>query len=96
MIGAVFLLIIHLVTKGKGMGLGDVKLAILGGMLIGPRLLPYWLILSFIIGATAGILLILMGKAKIQSKIAFGPFLILGLVVTMFFGEYLTRILNLI
>lgn len=96
LLAATFLVLIHLITRGAGMGLGDVKFAILGGMLVGLRLLPVWLLLSFITGAIVGIILILMKKAKMKTQIAFGPFLILGLLLTAIFGSYLGRMCNLI
>ena len=84
-----FLFAIHLITKGKGMGLGDVKFAILGGLLMGPKLSFIWLFLSFLTGALVGIILIIGKAAKFKDKIAFGPFLIIGLVATYIWGRNL-------
>lgn len=95
-LAATFLLAIHLFTKGRGMGLGDVKFAIFGGTLVGLRMLPIWLLLSFLTGAIVGIILIFVGKAKMQTKIAFGPFLILGLLLTFTVGKGLLVVLGLI
>jgi prepilin signal peptidase PulO-like enzyme (type II secretory pathway) len=94
-LGASFLMFIHLITRGKGMGLGDVKFAVLGGMIMNLKLLPLWLLLSFLTGAIAGIILILSGKAKMKTKIAFGPFLILGIVLTFAFGNNIMNLLGL-
>lgn len=90
---ATFLLIVHLLTKGKGMGLGDVKFAILGGLLMGPKLTPVWLFLAFLTGAIVGIILILGRRAGLKDKIAFGPFLIVGLVATYIWGPFIYRFL---
>lgn len=78
-LAAFFLLILHIITKGKGMGLGDVKLAILGGMVVGLNNVFYWLVLAFLTGAVAGCILILAKKSGLKDKIAFGPFLIIAL-----------------
>lgn len=86
-LAALFLVLIHLATKGRGMGLGDVKFAVLGGTLVGLRLLPVWLFLAFLTGAVIGIILILGKKAGLKSKIAFGPFLVLAIPLAMLFGE---------
>ncbi len=86
-LAALFLLLVHLFTKGRGMGLGDVKFAVFGGMFIGLRLLPIWLFVSFLSGAIVGIILILFKFSKLKDKIAFGPFLIAGLVATYFWGH---------
>jgi len=80
-----FLLVLHLITKGKGMGLGDVKLAILGGIIVGLNNVFYWLALAFLTGAVVGCILILGKYAKLKSKIAFGPFLIFALLYEIFF-----------
>lgn len=86
---ATFLLILHLVTKGRGMGLGDVKLAVLAGLLLGINSSVAWMFLSFVFGAVIGVFLLLTGKAKIGKNVPFGPFLVTSFVLTFWFGEYL-------
>ena len=86
-LAASLLLIIHLLTKGRGMGLGDVKFAVLGGLLVGSKLLLIWLFLAFLTGAAVGIILILGRKAHLKSQIAFGPFLVLAIPLALVFGE---------
>jgi len=88
-----FLLFLHIITKGKGMGLGDVKLAILGGLLLGPKLTLVWVFLAFVIGAFVGSFLILLKKAKLKQQVPFGPFLIFSLFVVLFFGETLLKMI---
>jgi prepilin signal peptidase PulO-like enzyme (type II secretory pathway) len=84
---ASLLLLIHLITKGRGMGLGDVKFAVLGGLIAGPRLFLIWLFLAFLTGAAVGIILILGKKAGLKSQIAFGPFLVLAIPLALIYGE---------
>ena len=69
------------------MGLGDVKFAVLGGLIVGPRLFLIWLFLAFLTGAAVGIILILGKKAGLKSQIAFGPFLILAIPLALIYGE---------
>lgn len=95
LICATLLLIIHLLTKGKGMGLGDVKFAVLGGMIVGLKLSLIWLFLAFLTGAALGIILILGKKAGLKSKIAFGPFLIIAIPLALIFGDRILSLLNL-
>lgn len=90
---AVFLLGINLATRGKGMGLGDVKLALLGGLLLSWPVTATWLYLSFIIGAITGIVLILAKKAKFGKQIAFGPFLIISLFISLATGYRISELL---
>lgn len=81
------LLLIHILTKGRGMGLGDVKFAVWGGMLVGLDLSLIWLFLAFLTGGIAGIILILGKKAGLKDEIAFGPFLILAIGLTFILGD---------
>jgi prepilin signal peptidase PulO-like enzyme (type II secretory pathway) len=90
-IAASFLMLIHIATRGLGMGLGDVKFAVLAGSLVGMKFIFVWLFLAFLTGGIAGIILILLGKAKMKTKIAFGPFLIIAIGLTFVLGE---KILN--
>ncbi len=82
-----FFYAIIIITKGKGMGGGDVKLAFLMGLLLGWPVILLSLFLSFIFGSIVGICLILIGKKKMGSMIPFGPFLIIGTFVGLFWGE---------
>jgi len=86
-LSSILLLILHLITKGRGMGLGDVKFAVLGGLLVGINLFYIWLMLAFLTGASLGIILILGKKAGLKSQIAFGPFLIIAIPLTLLYGE---------
>jgi leader peptidase (prepilin peptidase)/N-methyltransferase len=85
--GAAFLLLLHLITRGKGMGLGDVKLALLGGLVLGWPSTLIWMMLSFIIGAIVGLILILLKKAEFGKHIAFGPFLVASFFIALLFGN---------
>lgn len=77
-ISSTFLLLIFFLTRGRGMGLGDVKLALPLGILMGITKFYYWLFTSFLLGATVGVILILLKKAKPKDRIAFGPYLIIS------------------
>jgi prepilin signal peptidase PulO-like enzyme (type II secretory pathway) len=92
---ATSLLLIHLFTKGRGMGLGDVKLAVLGGILVGLSLSPVWLLVAFLTGGITGIILILGKKAHFKSKIAFGPFLVISIPITLLWGQKIIDIIFL-
>ena len=86
--GSCALLLLHLLTRGKGMGLGDVKLALGLGVFFGWPNVTIWLYLSFTLGAVVGLLLIATGRAKFGKAIAFGPFLVLSFFLTLFWGDY--------
>src|SRR3990167_95550 len=90
---ASFLMLIHLFTRGRGMGLGDVKFAVLGGMMVGLNLSLIWLFLAFLTGGLTGIILILGRRAGLKDKIAFGPFLVVSIPITLIWGEKIIGIL---
>ncbi len=96
LIVAVPLLLIFLVTKGKGMGFGDVKLTFNMGLVLGMWNGLYALYLGFISGGIVGGVILLSKKAKLKSKIAFGPFLILGLYIMLFYWYEVAQFLQFI
>lgn len=86
-----FMLLIHLFTKGKGMGLGDVKFALFPGSFLVFPLNLIWLFLSFIIGSVVGIFMILFKKAKFGKPIPFGPFLGVSFIIVLIWGKNLVE-----
>lgn len=85
--GAAFFGALVTATRGKGMGMGDVKLAAALGLIFGWPDIALIVGLSFVIGSLAGGGLILSGKKKLKNAVPFGPFLALGALVAFFFGE---------
>lgn len=69
------------------MGFGDVKLAILLGLVTPYPYIFVTLFLAFVIGSIIGIVMISLKKKTLKSEIPFGPFLIIGLYISIFFGE---------
>jgi prepilin signal peptidase PulO-like enzyme (type II secretory pathway) len=88
---AFFLLSIHLFTGGRGMGLGDVKFAIIPGLFLGWPLSVVWLFVAFLTGGIVAIILIVLGHSKGKDKIAFGPFLALAFLIVSLFGDSILR-----
>lgn len=82
-----FFLLIVLVSRGTWMGLGDVKLALLMGLFLGFPAIVAALFLAFLIGAILGIGLIVARKKTMKSEVPFGPFLILGTFLALFWGQ---------
>jgi len=81
------ILFLFLLTKGKGMGFGDVKLSFTMGLLLGVPLGLLAIYIGFFIGAFIGLILMVVGKKRLKSKIAFGPFLVAGTVIALFWGK---------
>jgi len=84
---AIFLAL-FLVTRGRGIGFGDVKFAFVIGLLLGfPNSLAA-IYISFVLGALVSILLIATGRKKMRGDtIPFGPFLAGGILVMLLFSE---------
>ena len=80
--------LLWLASRGRWMGLGDAKLMLGLGWLLGLYAGISAVILAFWIGAAAGIILISMkGKRyTMKTEIPFGPFLILGALIVLFYG----------
>ncbi|MCX7997195.1 MAG: prepilin peptidase [Patescibacteria group bacterium] len=78
------LLAIYLYTKGRGIGFGDVKLAWNLGFFMGIIYGMSALYLAFIGGAVVGGVLILLRRKKMKSKVPFGPFILAGVLITIF------------
>ncbi|MFH1601379.1 MAG: prepilin peptidase [Candidatus Shapirobacteria bacterium] len=84
---AFFLLLLHLLTKGQGMGLGDVKFALFMGIFLGFPQIILAFYLAVLTGGLTGVIMILSKKAKFGQQIAFGPFLALGFLICIWSGE---------
>ncbi len=88
-----FFLIIFLVTRGRGMGFGDVVLAFFMGMLLGFPSIVGALYIAFLTGAGVSLILISLGRKKMSgSTIAFGPFLVVGTIIFLFWKEELLHL----
>lgn len=93
-----FFLFIYLITQGRGMGFGDVKLGFVLGTLLGYPESVVFLFLAFLTGGIVGIILLLMRKARFGAHVPFGPFLLIGAIVSFFFGKsiyvwYMTQLI---
>ncbi len=88
------ILLLYLITRGRGMGFGDVKLAFNMGFFLGIKGGFVAIYLGFILGAFFGILLLLLKKKKMKSKIAFGPFLVLGILILIFLRDPIFQLIQ--
>ncbi len=88
----VFFLILFLLTKGKGMGFGDVKFAGVLGFYLGFPHIITALYSAFLIGAVVAITLVVLKRKKLKgSIISFGPFMILGVLVAVLFSDFIIQ-----
>ena len=82
-----FFLAIVLISRGKWMGVGDIKLAFLMGLMLGWPAILLALFLAFSIGAIIGLGLMAVGRKTLRSEVPFGPFLVTGTLIALFWGE---------
>jgi len=83
-----FFLFIFFITKGRGMGFGDVVFAVFMGLVLGFPFILAGLYIAFISGALISLLLVLLKKKKLHGgTIPFGPFLVLGTAIMLLAGK---------
>lgn len=75
------------ITKREGMGFGDIKLLAMIGALIGWKGVLFTIYLASVLGTVVGLLVILLNKKNFKVRIPFGPFLSIGAISFLFFGD---------
>ena len=81
-------LLLNLASRG-GMGMGDVKLAVMLGALIAPfgwQVLVMGFIVAFVLGAIIGLILLAGKRVSRKTLIPFGPYLLVGAWASLFIG----------
>lgn len=85
-----FFFLLFLVTKGRGLGFGDVVYVLLMGFVLGFPKIILGLYIAFLSGAFISLILVIVGKKKMKGgTIPFGPFLVFGTIVSLFWGQML-------
>lgn len=82
-----FFAIQFLISQGRWVGGGDIRMGMLMGFLLGPWLGVVALLISYITGSIAGIFLLTTKKRDMGSHVPFGTFMALATVVTMLWGQ---------
>ncbi len=82
-----FFAIQFLLSNGRWVGGGDIRLGVLMGCLLGPWLGVVALLLAYIAGSILGLGLIVTKRRHLDSHVPFGTFMALATVVTMLWGQ---------
>lgn len=96
--GSLFFLFLWVISKGKWLGFGDVKLAFPLGLLVGPQYVFSFVVLSFWVGAIISLILLTVAKINrgksplhlsdealtMKSAVPFAPFLIASCLIILF------------
>jgi len=80
-----------LATGREGMGFGDFKLLAALGAFLGWQMLPLIILISSVVGAVIGIILIILARRGREVPMPFGPYLACAGVIALFAGDWLTR-----
>ncbi|TDI73816.1 MAG: prepilin peptidase [Betaproteobacteria bacterium] len=78
-------------TGKEGMGYGDFKLLAVIGAWFGWKMLPLVILISSLVGAVVGIGLIVITKHGRNVPIPFGPYLVGGGLIALFWGNQLNH-----
>lgn len=76
-----------MITKKDGMGGGDIKLLAMMGGLIGWKGVLFTIFVSSAVGTLSGLIVMLTTKKNMKLAIPFGPFLSIGAITYIFWGD---------
>lgn len=86
-IGAGFFFLQYLVSGGRWIGEGDIRIGAMMGVMLGwPNIIPA-IFISYLLGAGVSILLLGAKKASMKTAVPFGTFLAIGTFITLFWGN---------
>ena len=86
LLGMVIFGLIIFLSRGRAMGMGDLKLVGALGLIFGWPDILMIMALAFIIGAIVSVVFLIRKKKKMKDMIPFGPFLVIGASLTFFLG----------
>ncbi len=84
-----FFLVQYVMSSGRWIGFGDVKLGLLLGAIYGWPMIIINLFLAYILGALAGTALVLGNRRDMSSQMPLGTFLALSGIITLGVGDKL-------
>lgn len=94
LVGGGFFALQFIVSKGRWIGGGDIRLGALMGVILGWPGILTGLMVAYVIGAVVSIALIATKKKTMQSAVPFGTFLAVATVITMFWTEQVLQSLH--
>ncbi len=95
--GGIFFLIQYLISQGRWLGGGDIRLGVLLGAMLGWPGAAIAITLAYFIGSIFSLILLALKKKSWQSQLPLGAFLTIAAAITMFWGKEILRwYLNLV
>ncbi|MCX6745909.1 MAG: prepilin peptidase [Candidatus Parcubacteria bacterium] len=86
-LGAGFFLLQYLVSNAKWVGLGDVKLGALIGIMLGWKLTLLTIVIAYLIGGLTAIILLIGKQKKFGDVLPMGTFLSLATIIVLLWGS---------
>lgn len=94
-VASLLFFIVFFVTRGKGMGFGDVVYAFFMGFLLGFPAIIFGLYIAFITGAVVSLILVMLRKKRLRGgTIPFGPFLVLGTFIMLIAKDQIVQLVS--
>lgn len=94
--GGLFFLSQYLLTRGKGLGEGDIYLGILLGAIFSFSISLFAAIfIAYILGSLIGIILMILNKKSWSSKLPLGVFLSLGAIISIILEQEILYLVNI-
>ena len=87
LVGAGFFFLQFIISRGKWIGGGDIRLGALLGFFFGWPQVAIAIFFAYIVGAIVSLFLVASGKKKMTGQIPLGPFLVVGALITLFYGQ---------
>ena len=87
LVGGGFFLAQFIISKGRWIGGGDIRLGLLMGMMFSWPMILLALLLAYLIGSVISIFLVAFGKKKWGSEVPLGIFLTSASIITLFWGN---------
>ena len=83
----IIIVLSRVIYKKDGMGLGDAKFMGVVGIMFGSVYTVATIFFSFIFGAIGATIALISKNKKMGQEIAFGPYIVMAVMLLMFFGE---------
>jgi prepilin signal peptidase PulO-like enzyme (type II secretory pathway) len=91
LVGGGFLGALVLFSHEKWMGSGDILLGVMMGVLLGMPNVLVGLFSAFVLGSIVGLILIANRKKTLKDAVPFGPFLVAGTLIALFWGDSIIK-----
>jgi prepilin signal peptidase PulO-like enzyme (type II secretory pathway) len=90
-IGFTFFALQYLISRGRAIGAGDMRIGAFMGLMLGWHLTLVALVVGYIFGSIVSLFLLATKKANGKTALPLGPFLVFGTVIAFFYGNQILQ-----